>query len=251
MNTQRMNATARLLAIVTVPPTKRVQCQNPGCGHGVYAAIHVVEEDSKIMVLGSTCFAKRYGGASALGLPAYQSGGSNGKQLTDEERLILIANTAELMARFKVEHEAAMAAAKEKLRALRERVTHPVAPYASYRSAPMDRSPVRPPSPQHPWPWQHHKNTSIALLRGRDGQCWVRVMHQNATHMLVPWPAPFDGWETALPVACGTPVLALQAYEVPNIVIALQALSRLGFSTPEVTRWPDILKMSPRLPNAN
>lgn len=36
--------TGKLLAIVSVDPAKRVQCQNPGCGHGVYAAIHVVEK---------------------------------------------------------------------------------------------------------------------------------------------------------------------------------------------------------------
>lgn len=34
----------RLLAIVSVPPQKRVVCQQPGCGHGVYAAIRVVED---------------------------------------------------------------------------------------------------------------------------------------------------------------------------------------------------------------
>lgn len=57
-----MSSPARLLAIVAVLPQKRVQCS--GCGHGVYAAIHVVEENGQILVLGSTCFAKRFGSAS-------------------------------------------------------------------------------------------------------------------------------------------------------------------------------------------
>ena len=73
----------------------------PGCGHGVYAAIHVVEENGQILVLGSTCFAKRFGSAAAVGLPAYSAGGGNGKPLTEDERQLLMNNTAELMARFK------------------------------------------------------------------------------------------------------------------------------------------------------
>lgn len=93
----------------------------PGCGHGVYAAIHVVEENGQILVLGSTCFAKRFGSASALGLPAYSAGGGNGKPLTEDERQLLTNNTAELMARFKAEHDATMAAAEARLRELRER----------------------------------------------------------------------------------------------------------------------------------
>ena len=35
----------RLRAIVTVDEQDRVRCQQPGCGHSVYAAIHVVEEN--------------------------------------------------------------------------------------------------------------------------------------------------------------------------------------------------------------
>lgn len=235
-----MSTAARLLAIVAVPPQKRVICMQPHCGHGVYAAIHVVEDSGQILVLGSTCFAKRYGSASALGLPAYSAGGGNGKPLTDEERQLLIDNTAELMDRFKAEHDAAMAAAEAKLRALRER-----APTFTIVRRPLPPPP--PPPPEHPWPWQHRQNSSVALLRGSDGQCWVRVMHQNGKQMLSPWP-PFAGWETALPAACGAPDQALKAYAVPNIILAIQALRQLGFSAPEVSRWPEILRIAPPLP---
>ena len=41
----------RLLAIVSVPPQKRVVCQQPGCGHGVYATIHVTEDSGQFLVL--------------------------------------------------------------------------------------------------------------------------------------------------------------------------------------------------------
>ena len=135
-----MSSPARLLAIVAVLPQKRVQCMQPGCGHGVYAAIHVVEENGQILVLGSTCFAKRFGSASALGLPAYSAGGGNGKPLTEDERQLLMNNTAELMARFKAEHDATMAAAEARLRELRERAP----------SFNIVRRPAPPPPPPPP-----------------------------------------------------------------------------------------------------
>ena len=73
----------RLLAIVSVLPQKRVVCQQPGCGHGVYAAIHVVEDNGQILVLGSTCFAKRYTGFK--GAPELSgTGWGNGEPLTDQ-----------------------------------------------------------------------------------------------------------------------------------------------------------------------
>ena len=92
----QMSKEPALLAIVVVPPSKAVSCQAPGCGHRVYAAVHVVEDGGQTLVLGSTCYAKRYGSSSALGSPKYTSGGSGGKALTDEERDLLAANAAEL-----------------------------------------------------------------------------------------------------------------------------------------------------------
>ena len=97
---------------------------------------------------------------------------------------------------------------------------------------------------KHPWPWQHKRNTSVALVRGPDDQNWVRVQHHNGSQMLVPWPV-FDGWDEALPPVCGIPDLELQAYAVPNIVEALQSMRRIGFAPPEVTSWPDIMKLAP------
>jgi len=79
---------AELLAIVGVDQSQRVRCGQPGCGHSVYRHIHVVREGADLIVLGSTCFEKRYGGISILGAPRY--GGGSGKQLTEEERLLLV-----------------------------------------------------------------------------------------------------------------------------------------------------------------
>jgi len=76
------NNEAHLLAVVSVAPDKRIACEQPGCGHGVYAAIHVVLNESQLLALGSTCYQKRYGSAG-LGLPRF--GGAGGRQLTNEE----------------------------------------------------------------------------------------------------------------------------------------------------------------------
>lgn len=43
---------ARLLAIIAVDFEKAVRCQKPGCGHRVYAAVHVVQDDGRYLVLG-------------------------------------------------------------------------------------------------------------------------------------------------------------------------------------------------------
>src|SRR5690349_11602752 len=99
---------ARLRAIVAVDVIDRVQCQQSGCGHSVYAAIHVVEEEGRLLVLGSTCFAKRYGDAHALGQAQY--GGDGGRKLTEEERRMLIQNTAALLAHFEAQDSAEVAA---------------------------------------------------------------------------------------------------------------------------------------------
>lgn len=100
---------ARLRAVVVVDVKDRVQCQQPGCGHSVHAAVHVAEEDGRLLVLGSTCFAKRYGSAHALGHAQY--GGGGGRKLTEEERLMLIQNTEALLAHFEAQASAKAEAA--------------------------------------------------------------------------------------------------------------------------------------------
>lgn len=235
-----MSSTARLLAIVSVPPTRRVQCQQPGCGHGVYAAIHVVDDDGQLVVLGSTCFAKRYGGEHALGTPAYSAGGGNGHMLTEEERQMLRDNTAALVAMLKERHDLAMRAAAEKVKVLRSQFSPPPA----YRRPlqhlhlPQFRAPAA--QDRRPWAWQHQRNTSVALFRSAGGQSWVRVQHLDGSHKLAPWPM-FDGWDKALPASCGKPDLLLQAYSTPDLPTAFATLNQLGYAGPFVGAWPAVL----------
>ena len=70
------------------------------------------------MVLGSTCFAQRYGSPAALGQAQY-GGGGGGRKLTDEERQLLIENTEALLAQFE-----AQAIADAEAAALAEAQTH-------------------------------------------------------------------------------------------------------------------------------
>lgn len=99
---------AKLLAIVEVPSADRVRCQSAGCNHPVFRRIHVVRENSAVRVYGSECFKKLFVGHSvATSTPQYTS--SDGRHLTEEERLLLIENTERLIQRFESEHQAELA----------------------------------------------------------------------------------------------------------------------------------------------
>jgi hypothetical protein len=256
MQASETPAQARLLCVVAVPFAQRVTCQQPGCGHSVYAAVHVVEENGQLLVLGSTCFAKRYGHGDALGQPFYPSAGG-GRPLTPEERELLQNNTAALIARFEAEQQAAQAAESA---ARKAQQTAKAAKKAAFDAAVAARAQAMreqaglltlqtaaPGRPAHPWPWQHHSNTSVAVLRAPNGVFWLRVQHQDGTQRLVPW-GDVPDWQQALPVECGKPDLATGSYVVPQIVVAISALRRMGFSQPEVTKWPEVLRSLPPLP---
>ena len=140
----------RLLAIVEVSPELRVACHASGCGHSVYKRIHVVSIDGSLQVLGSECFKRLFGGVIGAN-PAY--GSSDGRRLTDTERRMLQENAAQLIAQFEAEHEAAQAAAREKLQRLRQSA---IAREASGGPPHRFRAPfpVRQPAPprRHPGP---------------------------------------------------------------------------------------------------
>ena len=247
----RPRALARLRAILAIDFEHRVRCQQPGCGHSVHAAVHVVEEAGQLLVLGSTCFAKRYGTAGALGSAQY--GGGTGRKLTDEERLLLAENTQTLLAHFEAEETVAIALAqtqaaaaeKQRQEVLAERARALEA--ARQQQSPLPRSPGPPglgPVPNSPWPWQL-SGTSVALFEVPDGAKWLRVQHKDGSQKLVPLPQ-FPGWDRMLPAEVGEPDYALGAVAVANIVQAIKLLQRCGFRGPVVGRWQDVLKPPPR-----
>lgn len=238
----------RLRAIVALDYDQRIRCQQPGCGHSVHAAVHVVQEGSHHMALGSTCFAKRYGGLMALGGAQY--GGGGGRRLTPDERQLLLENTDALLARFEQE-ERARAAAEAHAAAQARNTQRAVAQELEWRRLEFDRLSGRQaawvPTPvvgasktlESPWPWQSKRNSSVALFTAPDGAHWVRVQHEDGSQKLVPWPA-YPGWEEALPPGVGVPDPAVQGYAVGDIAAAIERLRRHGFAAPRIGRWRDV-----------
>ena len=229
----------RLLAVVSVEKVQRVRCQKDGCGHGVYAAIHVVEHDGRVKVLGSTCFAEIYGGEHALGRPQYMGGG---RKISAEDAALLDSNTAALLAKWELAKIETEARNRERLRSMNAMQASRLEPAAP---RPTPQSMYAFPAPEvtrrvasSPWPWQHPRNYSSALLRSPHGQAWFRVQHQDQSQKLAPWPL-FDGWESALPAHVGTADLALGAFGVPDIGRAIKELAALGFTSPQVGVWND------------
>jgi hypothetical protein len=240
---------ARLRAIVAVDEKDRVQCQQPGCGHSVYAAVHVVEEDGHLLVLGSTCFAKRYGAPQALGQAQYGEGG--GRKLTEEERLMLLQNTEMLLAHFEAQAltEAKAAALEIKQTQAQELQRKQLIFDKSQRLRPTNEvhqpargnstaSPGLASRTAFPWPWQK-EHSSVALFTSPGGAHWVRVQHRDGSQKLVPWPQ-FHGWENALPDGIGVPDTAIGAISVDSIIETIRVLQQNQFQGPVIGRWQDV-----------
>lgn len=107
-----------LVDVVAVDKAKRIRCQAEGCGHGVYARIHVVLDRGKFVVLGGDCFQRLYG-MTLQGTTSYYGGSaSSPTQLTEKMRTLLTSNTAEFVEalehrRQQIEAEAAQSLARQ------------------------------------------------------------------------------------------------------------------------------------------
>lgn len=205
-----------LLAMVEVEKQDAVQCQHLGCNHRVYKRIHVVEESGQLLVLGSSCFEKRYGSGAVLAKPSY--GGANGKKLSPQERQMLVETTAAFMERFRLEYEASKAAMLTKFQVMKSALPGPQPrtgqmPKPSGWSSSMKRP---------PWPWVKPLS-SVAYFSLKDGTGWVRVQNTQGDQLLMPWPS-FDGWDEAFPASVGTPDLDTGGYRVRDIVYTVRYL---------------------------
>lgn len=207
----------QLLAIVSVDHADRVQCGQPGCGHSVYRQIHVVKEGEKLLVLGSTCFAKRYGSAAALGTPRFGRG--SGRPLTTEERRLLVENTALLITRF--EEERARTLTPAPTEPLTFKRVPPLVPESRFPALPAFTSPK-------PTPWKWAKPmTSMAYFKLKDGTAWVRIQRTDGKQLLVPWPT-FEGWDEALPANIGFVDSACSGYVLADLVATVKYLRSIG-----------------------
>lgn len=204
----------KLLAIVSVEESKRVRCQYPGCGHPIYRSIHVVQDGSDLLLIGSTCITKD-GFGTDLGEPAYTHGGGGGRLLSEEERQALIANTAELIARLKFEYESRTAASIPATTVVKQMHAAQNPP----RKTPHEsRSPAQ-------WPWVD-PSRSMLLLQMPDGSTWLRVQARSGKHHLMPFPV-FDGWDEVLPPIYGQVNSTSDGYELSNLVGAIQYMRKM------------------------
>lgn len=215
-----------LLAIVSVEYEDRVRCGQPTCGHSVYRRIHVVREDAKLLVLGSTCFEKRYGTGTVLG-PA-RHGGGEGRMLTNEERQLLLNNTEALIAQF--EQEAAIAQAAQ------------VAPAPeSVRPNSVMPAPAVPPQYHKETPWAWVKPwSSVIYFKLKDGSGWMRAQRKDDKHVLLPWPV-FDGWDEALPSLLGPIDNECGGHVLTDVVSAVKYLRDQVEWETKPGCWKDVL----------
>jgi len=230
----------KLLAIVAVDPSHRVRCQQPHCGHSVYARIHVVEEADQLIVLGSDCFAKRYGVAHATDFHGHGSGG--GRVLTEAEREMLVNNTKALLAQFEAERQRELALAEvtrqreremaeAKLIALRQLLAARQArfePSKILSQGPQQQPLVEPDPPPleviplPKWASLKKPNSSFFAYGMSDSQCWVLM--ESASHagcFIVPAPAPFESWDEALPPSLGNVDMDREVYVSDSNISAL------------------------------
>ncbi len=232
----------RVMAVVEVDKAQRVFCAQPGCHHTVYKTIHVVKDADQLLVLGSTCFKKRYGGLTALGGP--QFGGGNGRTLTAEERALLAENTQALLDRFAEEQRIWQEQAEQKLRRLQEslRQASQNLPVGDFRSVPRPAMRGFVPRGTFPWSWMN-SGSSVAAFKLRDGSGWVRVQHRDLRQFVVPWPA-FDGWEEALPSVVGRANLDIGGYQVVGPIVDAIAYLRSHSTGERITGlWSDVVAL--------
>lgn len=234
----RFEHMAKLLAIVEVDESDKVQCQEPGCGHGVYKRIHVVEVDGSIMVMGSTCYEKRFG--SAPQLQNEFSGNGSGRRLTEAQRQLLLANTAALIEQFAAEANANRVIQQEALDRARKAIADRQALFDSRMAVlRLQRASEKPtPPPSMPWPWVKPMS-SMAYFQLQEGQGWIRVMHTNGTHYVMPWPS-FDGWDETLPPVVGAPDEGIGGYRVASVVDSVGYL-RKHSRWEHIGIWRDIM----------
>lgn len=160
------SGTPRLMAVVEVDKSERVYCAQPGCHHTVYKAIHVVKEAGQLLVLGSTCFEKRYGSLKALGKA--QHWGGKGRLLTSEERALLAENTQALLTRFEAEETRLRVEVEQGLQKLQDEMLRRAKPPQIPTPAPAQIPGMRGMSLRgvFPWPWMM-PSSSVAAFKLR------------------------------------------------------------------------------------
>lgn len=231
-----------LLATIGVEKDQAVLCQHNGCNHRVYRNIHLVQEGSDILVLGSTCIQRRYGLGHTLGAPSI--GGASGRQLTTEERQLLVDNSAALLAKF--EMEAAESEARLRAATHARRAAMPSWQQMSAAPNPVRTQRQQNTSRKAPWAWVKELS-SVAYFCLSDKTAWVRVQDSAGVHMIMPWPT-FEGWDEALPTTVGISDVERGGYRVTEVIAAVSYLRKHSAKVPQIGVWCDVVPKVPSEP---
>lgn len=251
----------KLLAVVSTAKENRIRCQHQGCNHPVYVAIHVVLDDSKLKVIGSTCFKQGYPDLHSKA-ELTDRFGEKGRKLSDEELEMLKRNTAQLVAQLEDEYQAYIAEEKRRIAELEQQQReaqqlrlHAIALQQSQReeaarltqeeaekrwhefnekvakrtaelmryAAQEDRSRTLPASS-----WVNPKKSALAL-RLKDGTSWVRCEDLNGHQRLIPVTlGELQDWTLGLPTRYASPDFSTRSFMVKNVVDALFILRTRG-----------------------
>lgn len=198
------------------------------CNHPIHKRIYVVEDAGDIKLIGSTCVTKDgYATGIDLSQPAYSVSSGNGRELSEDERQILISNTHVLLDLLKAEYEAQLANASAQAQATAQTLAAKTRPAYTPppRPAPTATGPklvvgeaLRNALP--PWPWVDPLR-SVLFMQMQDGTSWLRVQARDSgNHHLIPYPV-FVGWKEFLPSHLGQINDTRDGFEVPNIGPAL------------------------------
>ena len=204
--------------------------------------MHTPCVSGQLLVLGSDCFAKRYGENHITDFRGYGSGG--GRVLTEAERELLSNNTKALLAQFEAEHQRELELAEERCQKERELVEAKLITERELfaaKQAQLRSSHIRSPDPlQQPmidldptpleviplptWAILKKPNSSFFAYSMGNGQCWVLM--RSASHagcFIAPAPTPFESWDEALPSSLGSVDLEREVYVSNSNINALTA----------------------------
>jgi len=233
-----------LYAILKLNFSQRIRCQREGCGHSVYAAVYVVRKGGQFVLLGRDCFSAVFGHEWGLGRPKWMpnySSSTGGRTLTEQEREMLLENTAVFLqkleseyvqeqeherirlqaaAQSRVERERSIAAMKSKIAAFKQRNAQPGQPHAIQAQR---------------WAPDRESNSTFFCYRLTDGTSWVLYLANTQEYRIRAWPNRADGWERYWPPSVGTVELDDGCYRVHDLAEALRHIRPLIYKQSEAS----------------
>lgn len=251
----------RLLAVVSIEKEDRIRCQHQGCNHPVFVAIHVVLDDSKLKVIGSTCFKQGYPDLHSKA-ELTDRFGEKGRKLTAEELEMLKRNTQQLVAQLEVEYQAHIEAENRRIAELErqqhESAQHRLHAIAQQQTQRQETIPLTQEEAERRWHefnekvakrtaelariaaqgnhtrtlptsyWVNPKKSALAL-RLKDGSSRVRCEDLNGHQRLFPVAlGELQDWTLSLPTRCASADSTTRSFIVKNVVDALFILRTRG-----------------------